>query len=152
MAQEAEVIELLTDLNGSLIHSERLTASGSSVTPGDLVVLNAANEVLEHATADGTAQKLIALTNLATGGDIDTAYAVGETARFGAAHSGQEVFMTLATSQTATRITALVSNGDGALKIDAAIDATTITGAVIGYPIDPVTTTGATARIKVRIA
>ena len=61
-------------------------------------------------------------------------------------------FMTLAASQTATRITALVSNGDGTLKIDAAIDATTITGAVIGYPIDPVTTTGATARIKVRIA
>ena len=94
MSQAAQVIELLTDINGSLIHSEALSASGSTIVPGDLVTLNAAGEVLEHATADGTAQKLIALTNLANAGTIDDAYLAGETTRFGAAHSGQEVFMT----------------------------------------------------------
>lgn len=151
MAQAAQVIELLTDINGSSIHAEALTAAGSTVVPGDLVEVTAAGEIQEHSTADGIQQKLFALTNLATAGTIDDAYTAGVTARYGAFSPGQEVFATLAASQTATPATALVSNGDGTLKVDAAIDATTITGAVVGYPTESVTTTGATARIKVRL-
>lgn len=152
MSQTAQVIELLTNTNGSFIQDEALSASGSTIVPGDLLAINAAGEVLEHATADGSTQKIIALTNIANAGEIDDAYLAGSTVRYGFAQSGQIAYMTLAASQVATRITALVSNGAGALKIDATIDATTIAGAVVGYPVDPVTTTGATARIKVRIA
>ena len=151
MSQAAQVIELLTNTNGSFIQDEALSASGSTITPGDLLAINAAGEVLEHATADGISQKAIALTNIANAGEIDDVYLAASTVRYGFAQSGQVAFMTLATSQVATRITALVSNGDGTLKI-ATISATTITGAVVGYPVEPVTTTGATARIKVRIA
>ena len=151
MSQAAQVIELLTSTNGAFIQAEAISASGSSIVPGDLLAINAAGEVLEHATSDGISQKAIALKNLATAGEIDDAYAVGETVSYGFAQPGQIAYMTLATSQVATRITALVSNGDGTLKI-ATISATTITGAVVGYPVEPVTTTGATARIKVRIA
>lgn len=150
MAQSVQAIELLAGVNGSPIVSEALTASGSTVVPGDLVEFTAAGEVQEHSTADGIAEKLIALPNLPVAGTIDDAYTAGVTARFGAFHSGQEVLMTLAASQTATRLTPLVSNGDGTLKI-ATVSATTLVGAVVGYPIEPVTTTGATARIKVRI-
>ena len=151
MSQAAQVIELLTSTNGAFIQAEALSASGSSIVPGDLLAINAAGEVLEHATADGGTQKAIALKNLATAGEIDDAYAVGETVSYGFAHAGQVAFMTLATSQTATRLTPLVSNGDGSLKI-ATLGAGTLEGAVVGYPVEPVTTTGATARIKVRIA
>lgn len=152
MSQAAQVIQLLTDVNGSFIHTEALSASGSSVVPGDLVEFNAAGEVQEHSTADGTAEKIIALANISNANTIDDAYVVGETVRLGAAHAGQEAFMTLATSQVATRLTPLVSNGDGTLKINAAVGAAIIVGAIIGFPVEPVTTTGATARIKVRIA
>ena len=151
MAQTPQVIELLTDTNGSFIHDEAITASGSAVVPGDLVELTAAGEVQEHSTADGGTQKAFALTNLPVAGTVDDAYAVGETCRFGYAHSGQIVYATLAASQTATRLTPLVSNGDGTLKI-ATLSATTLATAIVGYPVEPVTTTGATARIKVRIA
>ena len=150
MAQSVQVIELLTCAAGAGIHDEALTATGSTVTPGDLVEFTAAGEIQEHSTADGVAEKLVALPNLPVAGTIDDAYTAGVTARFGAYHGGQEVLMTLAASQTATRLTPLVSNGDGTLKI-ATVDATTLVGAVVGYPVEPVTTTGATARIKVRI-
>jgi hypothetical protein len=150
MAQSVQTIELLSDYKGCPVVIEALTASGSTVVPGDLVEFNAAGEVLEHSTADGVAEKLIALPNLPTAGTIDDAYTAGVTARFGAFHSGQEVLMTLADSQTATRLTPLVSNGDGTLKITT-VDATTLAGAIVGFPIEPVTTSGATARIKVRI-
>ena len=150
MAQEAQVIELLTDLNGSSIHSEALTDAGTAIIPGYLVEYTVGGDIQEHATAEGVAQKLIALTNLCTAGTIDKVYAAGETARFGAFHAGQEVFMWLAASQTATRATPLVSNGDGTLKTEVA-SATTLVGALVGFPVEPVVTTGAAARIKVRI-
>ena len=149
MAQEAQVIELLTDTNGSYIHAEAITAAASSVVPGELVEVTAAGELQANSTADGAAQKLIALTNLCTAGTIDKQYAVGETARYGAAHSGQEGYVWLAASQTATPITPLGSNGDGSLKI-VTVSATTLAGSIVAYPLESVTTTGAKARIKVR--
>ena len=152
MSQTAQVIELLTNTNGSFIQDEALSASGSTIVPGDLLAINAAGEVLEHATADGSTQKAIALTNIANAGEIDDAYLAASTVRYGYAQSGQVAYMTLAASQVATRLTPLVSNGDGTLKINAAVGAAIIAGAVVGYPVEPVTTTGATARIKVRIA
>jgi hypothetical protein len=148
MAQSPQVIELTTDCS---LHSEALTAAGSAVLPGHLVELTAAGELQEHSTADGAQGKLFALTNLATAGTIADAYGVGETARYGAFKSGQEVYAVLAASQTATPATALVSNGDGTLKLNAAVAGATEEGAIVGYPIESVTTTGATARIKIRL-
>jgi hypothetical protein len=152
MAQTPQVIELLICDAGKFITAEALAASGSTIIPGDLLAINAAGEVLEHATADGISQKAIALPNISNAGTIDDAYTAAETVRYGFAQPGQIAYMTLAASQTATRITPLVSNGDGTLKINAAVGAAIIAGAVVGYPVEPVTTTGATARIKVRIA
>lgn len=152
MSQAPQVIQLLADTEGKFIHDEALSAAGSAIVPGMLVELTAAGTVQEHSTADGATQKAIALSNLANASTIDDAYAVGETVRFGYAHSGQIAYMTLAASQTATRITPLVSNGDGTLKINAAAAGATEEGAIVGWPVEPVTTTGATARIKVRIA
>ena len=152
MAQAAQVIEMLTSTNGAFIYDEALAAAASTIVPGDLLAINAAGEVLEHATADGTTQKAIALKNLAVADGIDDAYVAGETVRYGFAHSGQIAYMTLADSNVATRLTALVSNGDGTLKINAAAAGATEEGAIVGYPVEPVTTSGATARIKVRIA
>lgn len=150
MAQAAQVIALKTAVKGEPIDSEALTASGSAILPGHLVEITAAGEVQEHSTANGNQQLLFANTNLPVAGTIDDAYPVGDTARYSAFSAGQEVNAILTTSQTATPATALASAGDGTLQI-ITIDATTVDGAVVGYPTESVTTTGATARIAVRL-
>jgi len=152
MADTPQVIELETNGKGSFIIGEAIGAAGATPTPGHLLEYLAAGTVQEHSTADGISQKMICLPNLPVASDIDAAYVAGETVRFGYAQPGQAANMILAISQTATRITELVSNGDGTLKINA--DTTgNADVSIVGWPISPVTTTTTgTARIKVRIA
>ena len=117
MAQTAEVIELLADSAGQSIHNEALSAAASAIVPGDMVEELAAGTVQEQSTAGARAQKLFALTNLGNGSDIDEAYAVGETVRYGAFHSGQEVFARVAAGAPAIVIgDELDPAGDGTLK------------------------------------
>jgi len=157
MSQEAQVIELLTDANGSFIHNQALSAAGSAIVPGMLVEEIAAGTVQEHSTAAANAQKLFALTNTSNGGTIDDAYAVGETVRYGAGHSGQEVFALLAASATAVIIgTALESAGDGTVRLavtDTATD-TTQRDSIVGYAIEAVDNSGGgtVVRLKIRLA
>ena len=157
MAQEAEVIELLADQAGQSVHNEALSAAASAVTPGDLVEELVAGTVQEHGTAAANAQKLFALTNLSNGSDIDAAYAVGETVRYGAFHSGQEVFARVAAAAPAIVIgDVLESAGDGTVRkgvADAATD-TAQRDAVVGYALEAVDNSGGgtVVRIKIRVA
>jgi len=152
MAGTPQTIELLTNAQGSFIKDEAIGAAGATPLPGHLIEFIAAGTVQEHSTADGVSQKMICLPNLPVASDIDAAYVAGETVHFGFAQPGQIANMILAASQTATRITDLVSNGDGTLKLNAATTAEAATS-IIGWPVAPVTTTSTgTARIQVRIA
>ena len=157
MAQAAQVIELLTDPQGQFIHSEAITAAASAVVPGMLVEETTAGTLQEHSTAAGNAQKLFALANLTNAGTIDTAYAVGATARYGAAHSGQEANALLAAAATAvTRGAPLESAGDGTLRVQGASAATSQLqrDSVVAYALEAVDNSGGgtTARIRVRVA
>lgn len=156
MSQSAQVIQLLTDAKGAFIHNERLAAAGSAIVPG-MLVEETGGEVQEHSTAAGNAQKLFALANLANGNTIDDAYAVGDTVRYGAAHSGQEAYALLAAAATAvTDGAALESAGDGTLRIQTANAATSNAerDGVVAYAMEAVDNSGggSTARIKVRVA
>lgn len=157
MSDTPEVIELLTDAAGSFIHSSALSAAATAILPGMLIEEIAAGTVQEHSGAGLNAQRLFALTNTANGGTIDDAYAVGESVRYGAAHSGQEVFGLLAAGATAVIIgTVLESDGDGTVRI-ATADAATDTAqrdSVVGYAIEAVDNSGggAVARLKFRVA
>jgi len=157
MSQEAEVIELLADQAGQSVHNEALSAAASAIVPGDLVEELAAGTVQEHSTAAANAQKLFALTNLANGSDIDAAYAVGETTRYGAFSSGQEVFARVAAAAPAIVIgDALESAGDGTVR-KAVADAATDTAqrdAIVGYAIEAVDNSGGgtVVRLKIRVA
>ena len=157
MSDTPEVIELLNDAMGSFIHSEALSAAGSAIIPGMLIEEIAAGTVQEHSGAGLNAQRLFALTNLPVGGDIDDAYGAGVTVRYGAAHSGQEVFGLLAAGATAVIIgTVLESAGDGTVRIvtaDAATD-TAQRDAIAGYAIEAVDNSGGgtVARLKFRVA
>ena len=157
MAQDAQVIELLTDPQGQFIHSEAIAAAASAVVPGMLVEETTAGELQEHSVAAGNAQKLFALANLTNAGTIDTVYPVGATARYGAAHSGQEANALLAAAATAvTRGAPLESAGDGTLRVQTADAATDQTqrDSVVAYALEAVDNSGGgtTARIRVRVA
>lgn len=157
MAQLAQIIQMLTDALGSFIHSERLSAAGSAIVPGMLIEELAAGTVQEHSTAAANAQRLFALSDLPVAGTIDDAYAVGTTVRYGAAHSGQEVYSLVAAAASAIVIgDALESAGDGTLRLataDAATD-TTQRDSIVGYAIEAIDNSGGgtTARVKVRVA
>jgi len=156
MSQEAQVIELLTDSNGSFIHDEELAASGSAIVPGMLVEEVAGGTVQEHSGAGLNAQKLFALANISNGGTIDDVYAVGETVRYGAAHSGQKAFALVGVVAAIVRGDALESAGDGTLR-KAVADAATDTAqrdSIVGYAREAVDNSGGSVdvRIKIRVA
>ena len=149
MAGTPNTIQLTGGSEGCPVTLEAVAAS--AITPGDLIEFTTAGTVQAHSSADGISEKLVALENLPAGGTITDAYAASDTVRIGRFKPGSVVYMTLAASQVATLATPLVSNGAGKLKINAAAAASIVEGAVIGYPVEAVTTTGSTARIKVRI-
>ena len=157
MSQPAQVIEVLGDLAGNSIHSEALAASGSAIKPGHIVEETTSDEVQEHSTVAGNAQKLVALTNLSTAKTIDDVYVVGEIVRFGAFHSGQEAYLRVAAGSVAiVKGDPLQSNGDGTVE-ELATDADTDEGArnsIIAYALGAIDNSGGSVEvcIKTRIA
>lgn len=155
MAQAAQVIELLADTQGAFIHNEALADSGSAIVPG-MLVEETATGVQEHSTAASNAQKLFALSNLSNASDIDTVYAVGESVRYGAAHSGQQAFGLVGVVPAITKGDPLESAGNGTLRLvvtDAATDDTQ-RDSIVGYAMEAVDNSAGSAnvRIKIRVA
>ena len=150
-----QVISLNAGAAGQPLLTERLAAA-AGILPGHLVE-EASGTVQVHGTAAVNAQRLFAQTNLAIAGDIDTAYASGETVSYGAYHAGQEVNALVAASATAiTDGAALESAGDGTVRIQttAAATADTARDSVVGYAMEAVDNSGGATvvRIKIRVA
>jgi hypothetical protein len=130
--------------------------AGGAVTPGHLVDPQAG---VVHATADGNAEKCFALENpwvetAAGSKSIDEAYSSGDTVLCGYFNAGDVVYAILAASMTIAAGDALASAGDGTLQTVTAAAATTQAerDSIVAYAEEAVTTTTATARIKVRVA
>ena len=153
----SNVIQALADIAGNAVINEALSAAATAISPGYLVEETSAGEVQEHATAAGSAQKLVALTNLPVGGGISDAYGAAETVRFGAFHSGQKVFLKLAATAPAVVIgDTLESAGDGTIRkalTDAATDDTQ-RNSVVAYAVEAVDNSGGASEvfIEARIA
>lgn len=154
MSDPAQVIQALGGAEGASFHSEKLAAAASAIKPGHLIEELAAGTVQEHSTAASNSQKLVALTNLANGGTIDDAYAVGETVRFGAFAPGQEAFLRVAAGAAAIAKAAyLQSAGDGTvitLATDAATDDTQ-RESVIGTALEAVDNSGGGAEVFIKV-
>ena len=150
-----QVISLIGGAAGAPFLLERLAAA-AGILPGHLVE-EASGTVQVHGTAAANAQRLFAQPNLATAGDIDTAYANGETVSYGVYHTGQEVNALVAASATAILDgDALESAGDGTVRTataDAATD-TTQRDSIVGYAMEAVDNSGGgtAVRIKIRVA
>lgn len=142
-------------LQGGLVRAEE-TAGEAGIKPGHLLAMSS-GELIKHATADGIAlARLVALESptaeAGTTPAIDTAYADGDSVYYAVGQPGDIFYMWLATANNAVRgVSALVSNGDGTLKI-ATVSDTTLAGAVIGVPAENLNnTSGSAARLKVQI-
>lgn len=122
-----------------------------AIVPGTLVKQTATG----LATSDKTAtvfdsEALVAIEQGAhVGGEIDTAYTIGDTAMAAQARSGEFFLVSVAAAQNITsKGVGLSSNGDGSLKI-AATDGTE---QILFYSDEIVNTGGAAALVLVRKA
>lgn len=152
-----QTIELTQGPAGTSVHNEALSAAGSAIVPGDVIEEVAAGTVQEHSTAAGNAQKLVALTAVTVGGDVDRVYAVGETVRYGAFHAGQEVWLRVAAGATAIPLGGVLeSAADGTVRIQSAGAATSNAQrvSVFAYAREAVDNSGGASvvRIKGRVA
>jgi len=147
-----QTIELNAGIQGEPAVKEKLTAA--ALTPGHLVELTTSDTLQKHSTAAKTASKTFALTDTAVGGDIDTAYASGARARYGAFGSGQEVYALVAASAAAIVIDdSLESAGDGTLRkvvTDTATDDTQ-RNSIVAYAIEAVDNSGGGAEARIRV-
>ena len=157
MSDNPQVIELIGGSQGQSIHSEKLSAAATAILPGYLLEELAAGTVQEHSVAAGNSQRLVALTNLCTGGDVEQVYAVGERVRFGAFQSGQEAYLKVAVGTAAiAQGASLQSVGDGTVMTLAASAATSQAQreSIIGVALEAIDNSAGSAElfIKVRMA
>lgn len=91
--------------------------AGGAITPGHLIVRNAAGNVVVHATAAQKTAPMFAMEADFVGKEITTAYATNDRVQFLFAGSGDEVYALLPANAAAIVIGDLLeSNGDGTLR------------------------------------
>jgi hypothetical protein len=147
---------ILLEVNGAERPIFEKLVVTTAVTPGDLLSISTAGKVAPYNGAAGATNKMFALENpyaaTSTSAAIDQDYAVGDLCRFVFAQPGDLVYAWLADSQTATIGSPLVSTTTAGHLGVGTVDASLVEGALVGFADEAVTTSGAVARIKVRIA
>jgi hypothetical protein len=132
-------------------------AGEAGIGPGDLLEYSTTvGTVLRHNTADGVvAPVMVAVEKWWNDDDdnyaLDVDYADGDVLRYIVPQRGDVVYMWLASGENASALDYLVSDGDGALAVEAAIDATDIIHALVGIAAEAVDASAALSRIKVLI-
>ncbi|MCD6361467.1 MAG: hypothetical protein J7M38_11480 [Armatimonadetes bacterium] len=127
--------------------------AGGTITPGMLIMLNSSGKVVPHGNAGEFAEKMFALENELEGKGIDDNYSSGDRVQCWIAGRGDQVYAILADGQTANIGDILESDGAGHLQVAASetASAATYPGSVVGVALEAVTTSGSTARIKIRV-
>ena len=138
----------------------REAIADEALTPGYLVRFDADEELENHATAEGVlVGKLVVLESqtpdtddYATTAAIDIPYAADDLAYYAEGQPGDVFNMLLANGEIAVKgVSQLGSNGDGTLKV-VTVGATTLANSVVGVAdADLANTTGAAARLRVRM-
>lgn len=129
------------------VQDEAVVASGETILPG-MLLLKSSGEFIAHDEDGQGGPYRIADVNFIKQEGVTDAYDVGDTCYAFYPRPGEYYNCVLAASQTITKDEALTSNGAGALK-SAAVDGTE---EVLAYADEDLTTTGATGRLRVRIA
>ena len=136
-------------LKGRHQRYEEAKAAGV-ITPGDLIMLNAAGEVLRQSSVGGEVMLAFAEGDFLQGRTIDDNYAAGEIVRHYLPKSGDEVYAFIAVGEDVSVGERLISAGGGSLA--AATGADTGAGTVgIAVAMEALTGHVARTRIAVRI-
>jgi hypothetical protein len=136
-------------------YKEALAAA--AIKPGELLEFDGSGDLILSSLGSGTVpvQKMVAVESpLATPGSadaIDTDYASGDTVRYVVPLPGAVLYMEVADGETTAIGDPLIGDGAGALVVATAA-ATIHDQAVIGYAMEVVTASGATARCLVEAA
>lgn len=131
------------------IQEERVITAATTIKPGHLVLTSSDQWINHNLAGDAGNYRIIDMDVIKQGLVTDTLDA-GDSALAFVPVPGQYYNVVLANSQTISKGDVITSNGDGTVK------EATVTGAtpdvVIGYADEAVTTSGATARLRIRIA
>lgn len=136
-------------------------AAGAAITPGMLVEIDAAGDIVPHATAAQENAAVRVLYNAEDWGQDKTEDTpAGDQGKYVTAHAGVEVEVILAASQTVADGDKLVSNGDGTVRAlntgntgetVAATLGEVVPGVGEGPGVSHTTGTGETARITMEV-
>ncbi len=138
-------------LRGAGIRKEAIAAI--AITPGELLSLDSAGEVIPHTDAGLTAQPRFAVENEVVGADIDTVYAINDTVLFGVFPPGTEIYAWLLDGEVAVIGSRLDSGDNGVLKLVdvSAATADTARNSIVAIALEAVSPSGADGRIKVEL-
>lgn len=134
--------------------------AGAAITPGELVEIAADGDLQPHSTAEGNAQKLIALEDPdreAPAGTktIDHDYSADDEVRYIRARTGGKFLMFLANGENVSEGDPLFSDGAGALQAAAGTASTSDAqrDSLVGYAAEDLNnSSGSPSRIAVWIA
>lgn len=139
-------------LAGDPIAYEKISASGSAITPGQLIEVTSNDEVQEHSTASGNAQPAFARAEEYAGGSIDDDYDAGDTVPYYVGRSGDQFYAWLATGNDISTGDYLESDGNGDLQAHTAVDTSVQVEAIVCRAVEDLNnTSGSPSRIKVEI-
>lgn len=137
-------------LKGNPTQEER--DAGGTITPGQLIMLNSSDDVVVHNLAGGNCDAYFAIEDSLQGNEITDDYTSGNKVQCVSPVNGDEIYAILTTSQTVAIGDYLESNGDGNLREhDVDSGAVMYTKVIVAKAKEAVTTTVATARIRVQI-
>jgi hypothetical protein len=127
---------------------EFIVASGETILPGMLATLNGSGAAIRHNVAGQGGYVFVADLNFIEQKNVTEALTIGGIGQFFYPRVGETYNIVLAASQTIAVGAALTSNGVGAVR------SALLTGAeeILFYAEEAITTTGATARIRARVA
>lgn len=126
--------------------------AGGAITPGMLLARSSATAVVAHATADGGALPIFALSDPSNSKAWDAAYTSGERVAFAVCKTGDQINALLATGNNAAIGSPLSSDGAGALKVITP-GAGILADAVVAYAKAALNnTSGSNQRLVVEVA
>lgn len=131
-------------------------AAVTVIRPGQLLEMNASEQIIVHASANGPARPTRVSVENPYGDDptssaLDNDYAIGENVRYIYPQAGDLLFMLIEASAVLVKgITMLASAGDGSLQVIVP-DATTVEGTIVARAEEDVTIGGSAARALVRM-
>lgn len=101
---------------GDLARGHREFKAAGAITPGFLIEVDSAGEVVAHATAGGTGRTLVAKEMYGLGNTVDTAYADNDKVFAHEAIPGEKLLVRIKNGETIAIGGKLISDGAGSLK------------------------------------